>query len=443
MCMHMWSPPGTYGMQARFHLHFGAGRLGMGLVVPAISASGIPFGVVQRPKPRWVEMFTQDGTTDVGLSVNSEVVAHSVEIVESDSDGKMPSFMPPQSLVFGSESDELKPVVDRATSFSCSLGSAMSTVLLPLLSELPEVERAAQPTLFCCENDHDAVVALKTELAGKVAVIDCMVDRVCTGRSITKDGVDVSAEPWKGSIVVLEPNLTGRLPFCSSVATAPRSAQECDYLSQRKFSLVNGMHTTLAFMTLGELYVEDDGGREYVLLKYTQMPREQQRTCEAWRSARCAQLIDDFGMENIMEWHDVATREEAWEVLLSHADNVLEQRFSLTDDVVSRVLGGGVSNRWLTRLRPTDLWMEARLERKADDGISAFLEHAVRRDRERALERGCSLEDAEWRGCEIEDEILQTTDAQVLISSHLAALTERSGRFCNLEVEITHNPTKA
>jgi len=105
------------------------------------------------------------------------------------------------------------------------------------------------------------------------------------------------------------------------------------------------------------------------------------------------------------------------------------------------VLGGGVSNRWLTRLRPTDLWMEARLERKADDGIRAFLEHAVRRDRERALERGCSLEDAEWRGCEVEDE--SEDDAQVLISSHLAALTERSGRFCNLEVEITHNPLKA
>ena len=56
-----------------------------------------------------------------------------------------------------------------------------------------------------------------------------------------------------------------------------RSAEESDYLSQRKFSLVNGMHTTLAFMTLDELYVSDDGGREYVLLKYTQLPRAQQR----------------------------------------------------------------------------------------------------------------------------------------------------------------------
>jgi hypothetical protein len=43
--------------RSRFHLHFGAGRLGMGLVVPAISASGIPFGVVQRPKKKWQDMF--------------------------------------------------------------------------------------------------------------------------------------------------------------------------------------------------------------------------------------------------------------------------------------------------------------------------------------------------------------------------------------------------
>lgn len=46
------APPGCPELKPRFHLHFGAGRLGMGLVVPAISSSGIPFAVVQRPKPR-------------------------------------------------------------------------------------------------------------------------------------------------------------------------------------------------------------------------------------------------------------------------------------------------------------------------------------------------------------------------------------------------------
>ena len=43
-------------------------------------------------------------------------------------------------------------------------------------------------------------------------------------------------------------------------------------------------------MTLIDNYVDNDGGREYVLLKYTKMRRESQRTCEAWRTARAAQV---------------------------------------------------------------------------------------------------------------------------------------------------------
>ena len=53
----------------------------------------------------------------------------------------------------------------------------MSGVLLPLLSRLPEVEPDAQPHLFCCENDHDAVMKLKAALNGRVFVIDC--ERAC------------------------------------------------------------------------------------------------------------------------------------------------------------------------------------------------------------------------------------------------------------------------
>lgn len=53
---------------------------------------------------------------------------------------------------------------------------------MPLVSPLPLVPIEKQPKLFCCENDHDAVMKLKAQLKGKVFVIDCMVDRVCTAR---------------------------------------------------------------------------------------------------------------------------------------------------------------------------------------------------------------------------------------------------------------------
>lgn len=41
---------------------------------------------------------------------------------------------------------------------------------------------------------------------GKVTTIPCMVDRICTGRTIEEHFVDVEAEPgFPGSLVLLDP----------------------------------------------------------------------------------------------------------------------------------------------------------------------------------------------------------------------------------------------
>ena len=88
--------------------------------------------------------------------------------------------------------------------------------------------------------------------------------------------------------MVLEPGFDPRyVPFAPSVATLPESLRHADYLSERKFSLVNGMHTVVAFLTLDYMYNPvDPGGREYVLIKYSKMRRAEQRKVEAWRTAR-------------------------------------------------------------------------------------------------------------------------------------------------------------
>ena len=80
-------------------------------------------------------------------------------------------------------------------------------------------------------------------------------------------------------------------------------------------------------------------------MKYAFMPRRQQLMVEAWRTARIAELLDEFGEDNLMAWHGVESSEELWEVLLDFSDEVLVDRFSKIDDLVSRVLGGGVANR--------------------------------------------------------------------------------------------------
>jgi len=441
--------------KTRLHLHFGAGRLGLGLVVPAVSASGVPFAAVQRPKARWQQLFRHGGSKpdQLRMSVNSKVVVQNVEVVAA-SEG-VPEAMPPQSLVFGSSLDELGELLSRATSFSCSLGGAMEGVLLPLLSSLPECDDQAEPPLlFACENDHAAVESLQRKLAGRVDVVSCMVDRVCTGCDVSGEGVDVIAEPWRGSIVVLDPKLHGddnrvRLPFCPSVVTVPGCEREAEYLCERKLSLVNGMHTVLAFMTLDALFSTSHAeGKEHVLLKYSDMGRDAQRTCEAWRAARVARLLDDFGTDNIMRWHGLSSREEAWELLLAHADHVLEERFSQVDDLVSRVLGGGVRERWGGRLEPVQSWVS---ERESSAELGAFLAFCLRRDRQRAIDRGCSVEELEApeAGCEVEAGGAQRygvaaehTAATAFVSARLGSLADEARRFFPHERAITHKEPK-
>ena len=155
---------------------------------------------------------------------------------------------------------------------------------------------AEQPLLFACENDHGAVTLMAKELEGRVKVVDCMVDRVCIGRTIRPEGVAITAEPWNGSIVCLEPGLPREaVPFSAEVADVPACRREAGYYSERKLSLVNGMHTVLAFMTIDKQWIGNDGGKEYVLLKYERMHRDNQRVCEAWRTARVAALLQEFG----------------------------------------------------------------------------------------------------------------------------------------------------
>jgi len=441
--------------KTRLHLHFGAGRLGLGLVVPAISASGVPFAVVQRPKARWQALFKDGSRPDqLRVSVNSKVVVQNVDVVAAR-EGGVPEAMPPQSLVFGSSLDELGELLSRATSFSCSIGGAMESVLLPLLSSLPECgDETETPLLFACENDHAAVESLQAKLAGRVDVVSCMVDRVCTGCEVSGEGVDVIAEPWRGSIVVLDPKLHGddnsvRLPFCPSVVTVPGCEREAEYLCERKLSLVNGMHTVLAFMTLDALFSASHAeGKEHVLLKYSDMDRDAQRTCEAWRAARVARLLDDFGTDNIMRWHGLASREEVWELLLTHADHVLEERFSQVDDLVSRVLGGGVRERWGGRLEPVQSWVS---ERESSAELGAFLAFCLRRDRQRAIDRGCSVEDLEEAeaGCEVETGgeerfgvAAEHRAAAAFVSARLGSLADEARRFFPHERAITHKEPK-
>lgn len=233
------------------------------------------------------------------------------------------------------------------------------------------------PVLYCAENDHDAVAALRETLAGRARVVDCVVDRVCTAADVSAGAVDVAAEPWGGSICVLEPGLDNS-PF-DDRATLASSAEHAAFLSKRKASLVNGMHTVLSFLTLQEVGPDGDA----TLLKYSDMRRSNQRLVEAWRTVRVAELLEEFGADDVNAWGPGrGPPVQAWCALLDFADEVLVERFSKVDDRVKRVLGGGVEDRFETRLMPAGDWVL-----KHGAAHREFFLFAAKRDRERARAR--------------------------------------------------------
>ena len=73
-------------------------------------------------------------------------------------------------MVALSEDDKLlEDIIKRATSFSSSLGPALTKVLPPLLAKLPDRDGAERPILYACENEHEPVNDLEKEVSGRCA----------------------------------------------------------------------------------------------------------------------------------------------------------------------------------------------------------------------------------------------------------------------------------
>ena len=149
----------------------------------------------------------------------------------------------------------------------------------------------------------------------------------------------------------------------------PQANIEAEYLCRRKLLIVNGMHTTLAFLTLCEHLPKDrdpiplEKDRlttphdAYELITLATASEWTRRIIWAWAVARQLLLVHEFGVAVMMQAHSVTTPEDAIEVLIEYTRQTLN-RFANTHDTTGRILGGGVTNRYQGRLEPVKLFLE-------------------------------------------------------------------------------------
>eukprot|EP00466_Bigelowiella_natans_P013839 jgi/Bigna1/139361/aug1.50_g14069 len=355
------------------------------------------YGILQRPSSSWQPMI--ETAKEVTVIVNGKQVGEPMRLLHGNKVSAATAMSTPFFLAAGDK--PLHNIVDKATSFSCSLNKGVDG-LDRILRALPI--RSIPPKLYACENDHGALAKLALNLAGRVTVIPCLVDRICSERKIHKNGiVEVLTEPWQGQIVVLpalvscetkcthdgqdlsdtrmsidsgfsrfrinssssisDPSLftmTGSpsLPFAGRTVVSTETDEQGRYFSRRKLLLVNGTHTTLAFITLikelkeNRLYSRKSlplPGK-FKLLDYETADSANRKLIWAWTVARCSIIASEFSEDVLTRAHRTRSVHEALEELLDYAWTTL-QRFSNVPDTTGRVLSGGVIKRFDGRLK--------------------------------------------------------------------------------------------
>ena len=222
------------------HVHVGAGRLAMGLLVPSLVQSDVPLVVLQAPREPWNGVYDALAGVDGGEPRLNLEVAHHPGVVrtrlvavpadrdDADAEAAVAEILsllldgapdaPPGVFVISPDTERVwLPILAAATSISTAVGPALVPWLgETLLRRLPappdeggassssasseassssaseassssassgkQLKTAASPSVprvYCCENDHAAVAELASLLGARARVVPCVVDKVC------------------------------------------------------------------------------------------------------------------------------------------------------------------------------------------------------------------------------------------------------------------------
>lgn len=377
------------------HVHVGAGKIGLGLMLKTLAARKEAYVILQRCTPKWKQIINSgfacvrvNGHVEAKLQVVTNAgelktaiarIAEAKANMDVEDEGCVPSN---GILVLSADPAIMRELVMRATSYSMAVGgNFMERAFDPLAQALRQVNEGETPTnlpqLYCCENDHDSVNDLRLKLSGCVDVQPVLVDRVCASvEFLTESKIDVRTESFDGDIVI-PPHTslaTIPVPFEGTNVHEPSTELGASFLHRKKVLTVNGTHTTLAFLTLVDKEPDTIGPPEssHELLAFDAFEAVMcseidsvGRDCWVWLVARLLMLATEYNEEIVrhtvaknttfgrLRWHEVsATMSDTSAVIegLLHEARTALQRLSGGGDETARVLGGGIDNRFATRL---------------------------------------------------------------------------------------------
>jgi len=200
-----------------------------------------------------------------------------------------------------------------------------------------------------------------------LSVISVMCDRICTARDIIHNHVNVVTEEFPGSAVVFCSNHPCCSPFTSPGATrrkcTPKTvvlahkADEETFYYNRKYSLLNGVHYTMAAYAYGTLLEEGVPASEWFDTPLAVWKKDK-RNVEALNlliEARILLLLHLTDIETLAAIYNTCNMKEIFQELKAFSATILN-RIASTNDTTGRILNlknpSAVRTKYLQHFQP-------------------------------------------------------------------------------------------
>eukprot|EP01134_Creolimax_fragrantissima_P003245 CFRG3245T1 len=394
----------------KVHVHLGAGKLGLGLALPALAKnSNHTVITIQRASKQFKDLAANAPCT-APLLINNEnhgrfhVITTLPQLNEAlvkqekeskalkDTDESEGAQM---ILVLSEDASLLGHVAKIATSFSTSAGPGLNKLTKSVLTAgnlmSKKVSKDDRKILYACENDHDAIHALQEDIGEYVRVVAMLVDRICAGREVSvAKGVCVTTEPDEGVLVLMEAlhavdgeKVKMETPWdAADNVIYPESDDAAEFLFKRKWYLVNGTHTTLGFVTVAKEEACDHKGepKNHDLIKFSEADEHNKNLIWTYCVARAMILLEEHrfkaicdGLHTTGELAIGRTGEvEVFNCLTEYAKSILN-RMETIEDKTNRVFDGDIKESYEIRLLPVLEFMDGNKE--LNEISKRFLKH--------------------------------------------------------------------
>lgn len=261
------------------HVHFGAGKIGCGLVIPLLKTrQDVSVCVIQRPSSRW-STFIQERAVNIRICANSDERTESFDFLAISDRVPAKRFSAYVNewrhgnrdiLLLTSQSERIQAVLAHTQSVSTSV---RQEPIVGICTEIAAAERGRPLAIFPFENDEKCFDQFRAELDGfqRIKVFDVVLDRLCTHQQIEGNRIDVTTEDYAAVYIHGETYLPKKfallrvatdnpVPLARIATDTPvadvkfiHSKPEFEFYRTAKRSLVNALHSATAICGYYEL----------------------------------------------------------------------------------------------------------------------------------------------------------------------------------------------